>query len=120
MRELLLVGAGGFLGAVARYGVGVGMRPWTSTFPWHTLMINVVGCFLIGCLVPIVEHRTHWFLFLVPGVLGGFTTFSSFGHESIALAQGGRGVLAVLYVLASVLAGLGACWGARWMASGPK
>jgi len=120
MRELLLAGAGGFLGAAARYGLSVAMKPWTATFPWHTLAINLAGCFLIGLLMPVVGHRPFWFVFVVPGVLGGFTTFSAFGYETLTLAQGGKPVLAGIYVAASVLAGLGAVWAARFFVSLPK
>jgi CrcB protein len=120
MRELLLVGAGGFLGAAARYGLSVVMKPWTATFPWHTLATNVAGCLLIGLLMPMVGGRPLWLAFLVPGLLGGFTTFSAFGHEALTLAQGGRGVLAALYVLASVGAGLAAVWAGRLLTSAPR
>jgi fluoride exporter len=115
MREVLLVGAGGFLGATLRYGVSQAMAPWTGTFPWATLSINVLGCLLIGLLMPAVEQRPLWLVFVVPGVLGGFTTFSAFGHETWKLAEGGRAVLAGVYVAASVVAGLGAVWLGRLM-----
>jgi CrcB protein len=120
MRELLLAGAGGFLGAAARYGLSMAMKPWTAAFPWNTLAINVIGCFLIGLLSPLVGHRPAWFVFLIPGILGGFTTFSAFGYETLKLAEGGRGLLAVAYVAASVGLGLGAVWGARFLTSFPK
>ena len=120
MRELLLSTLGGGLGAAARYGVSLAMKPWTATFPWATLTINLLGCLLIGLLVPIVGNRPYWFVFVVPGLLGGFTTFSAFRHETLALAQGGKSVLAAIYVLASVGAGLGAVWVGRWLGSLPK
>jgi CrcB protein len=110
MKEFLLVGAGGFLGAISRYGVSVLMQRWTGSFPWATLSINVLGCLLIGFLMPMVEGRPPWLLFVIPGLLGGFTTFSAFGHETHKLAQGGTTSLAVLYVLASVGLGLAAVW----------
>lgn len=120
MRELLLATLGGGLGAAARYGVSLAMKPWTATFPWATLTINLLGCLLIGLLVPVVGNRPYWFVFIVPGILGGFTTFSAFGHETLALAQGGRALLAGIYVLASVGAGLLAVWGGRCLGSMPK
>jgi fluoride exporter len=113
MREFLLVGVGGFLGAVARYGVSLAMLRWSGTFPWATLSINVVGCFLIGLLMPVVEQRPLWLALVVPGVLGGFTTFSAFGHETWRIAAGGRAALAAVYVAASVVVGLLAVWGGR-------
>lgn len=114
MREFLLVGAGGFLGATLRYGVSLAMVRWTATFPWATLSINVLGCLLIGLVMPAVEQKPLWLVFLVPGVLGGFTTFSAFGHETWRLVQNGTPLLAVLYVAASLGAGLGAVWIGRW------
>ena len=115
MRDVLLVGAGGFLGASLRYAVSLGMLRWSGTFPWATLTINVVGCLLIGLAMPAVEGRPGWLLFLVPGILGGFTTFSAFGHESWKLVQNGTPVLAGVYVAASVTIGLGAVWLGRLM-----
>ena len=115
MREFLLVGAGGFVGAATRYGVSLAMQRWTGSFPWATLTINVVGCFLIGFLMPLVEHRPYWLALVVPGLLGGFTTFSAFGHETWRLADNGRGALGAVYVAASVGLGLAAVWGGRWL-----
>jgi len=120
MRELLLAGAGGFLGAAARYGLSMAMKPWTASFPWATLAINLLGCFLIGLLTPLVGQRPAWFVFVIPGILGGFTTFSAFGYETLKLAEAGRGLLAAVYVVASVGLGLAAVWGARFFASFPK
>jgi CrcB protein len=113
MREFLLVGVGGFLGAMARYGVSMAMSRWSGTFPWATLSINVAGCFLIGLLMPVVEQRPLWLALVVPGVLGGFTTFSAFGHETWRLADGGRAAFAAIYVAASLGLGLAAVWGGR-------
>lgn len=115
MREFLLVGMGGFLGAAARYGVSVAMQGLTLAFPWATLSINVLGCFLIGALMPHVEDRRLWLIFVVPGILGGFTTFSAFGHETMKLVQVGTPLLAALYVVASVGLGLGAVWTGRFL-----
>lgn len=115
MREFLLVGAGGFVGAAVRYGVSLAMLRWTGTFPWATLAINILGCFLIGLLMPVVEHRPLWLVLVVPGLLGGFTTFSAFGHETWRLAEGGKAALAAVYVAASVGIGLAAVWGGRAM-----
>src|SRR5256885_15540104 len=120
MRELLIAGTGGFLGAAARYGLSLAMQRWTALFPWHTLAINVAGCFLIGFLVPLVGARPLWFVFVIPGILGGFTTFSAFGFETMKLAQGGRPAWAGAYVLASVGIGLGAVWIGRILGSAPK
>src|SRR5882672_3091641 len=112
MREFLLVGTGGFIGASLRYGVSLAMAPWSQKFPVATLSINVLGCLLIGMVMPAVEGK-YWLLFLVPGILGGFTTFSAFGLETWKLVQGGTPLLAAAYVAASVLLGLGAVWAGR-------
>ena len=68
MREFLLVGVGGFVGAALRYGVSLGMARWTGSFPRATLSINVAGCFLIGLLMPVVEQRPLWLALVVPVV----------------------------------------------------
>ncbi len=113
MKEALLVGVGGFLGAVCRYGISTWMQRWTMTFPWATMSINILGCVLIGALMPLVEGRPGWLLFLIPGLLGGFTTFSAFGHETHKLVQVGTPGLAVAYVVASVGLGLLGVWTGR-------
>lgn len=116
MLKLALIAAGGALGSVLRYGVGVGLAKWTpgAAFPFGTLAVNLVGCFLIGLFnglflgrisIPL-EYRVG----LTAGVLGGFTTFSAFGWETVALAEGGQWRLAAVNVLVSVLAGLAAVW----------
>ncbi|HEV3026162.1 MAG TPA: CrcB family protein, partial [Planctomycetota bacterium] len=92
------------------------MLPWCGRFPWATLLINVLGCFLIGLLMPWVEGRPEWLVFVITGILGGFTTFSAFGHETHKLAQGTSPFLAAVYVLASVGLGLAAVWGGRGLA----
>ena len=106
--KLLLAGAGGFIGAASRYGLSL-----VIPSPWVTLGINVVGCLLIGFLHPLVKDREALLVFLIPGVLGGFTTFSAFGHETHELVRRGTPGLAALYVAASVGLGLGAVWLAR-------
>ena len=116
MTKLLLAGAGGFAGSIVRYGISLLMQKWTTSFPWATLLINVLGCFLIGGVLPAVEGKPYLLVFLVPGVLGGFTTFSAFGHETVRLAQGGTPVLAAAYVAASVGLGLSAVWLGRALA----
>lgn len=116
MTRLLLAGAGGFVGSVVRYGISLLMQKWTLSFPWATLLINVLGCFLIGAVMPSVESKPYWLAFVVPGLLGGFTTFSAFGHETQRLAQGGAPGLAAVYVASSVGLGLGAVWLGRGLA----
>lgn len=107
--KLLLAGLGGFVGAAARYGLS-----HLFASPWTTLGINVAGCLGIGLVWPAVKERELLLVFLVPGILGGFTTFSAFGHETHELVRQGTPGLAAVYVAASVLLGLGAVWVGRF------
>ncbi|HEY2943495.1 MAG TPA: fluoride efflux transporter CrcB [Vicinamibacteria bacterium] len=107
----LVVGAGGFLGASARYVLGGLVYRWLpATFPWATLVINVTGCFGIGFLAVMVEERMvlgpSARLFLMVGILGGYTTFSTFGYETIALLRESSFAAAALNVLGQVALGL--------------
>lgn len=111
MMNLLLVAVGGALGAVARYGVGVGAARWLGlTFPWGTLAVNVLGGFAMGWLAARVGPEQEALrLALGVGVLGGFTTFSAFSLETVRLMEHQPG-LAALYAAASVVLSVGACW----------
>lgn len=111
MMNLLLVAVGGALGAVARYGVGVGAARWLGlAFPWGTLAVNVLGGLAMGWLAARVGPEQETFrLALGVGVLGGFTTFSAFSLETVKLMEHQPG-LAALYVAASVVLSVGACW----------
>ena len=111
MMNLLLVAVGGALGAVARYGVGVGAARWLGLgFPWGTLAVNVVGGFAMGWLAARVGPEQEALrLALGVGVLGGFTTFSAFSLETVRLMEHQPG-LAALYAAASVVLSVGACW----------
>lgn len=108
---LAVIAAGGGIGAVLRYGVGLWV-PSHGDMPWPTLGINVIGCFAIGVLmVVITEIRTpHRLLrpFLGVGVLGGFTTFSTYAVEVRRLLESGRTVLALGYLGGTVVLALGA------------
>ncbi len=123
MREILLVGAGGFLGATLRYLLGgwvqrTAITARGMTFPLGTLAVNVLGCLLFGLLATLAADRlalgVEARLLLFTGVLGAFTTFSTFGYDAVALAQGERGgpdmFLALLYVGLHLALGLGAIW----------
>ena len=110
MRDLLLVGAGGFVGAILRYVVGLVLVPrMTTPFPVHTFLINVSGSLVLGVIMGAAETRglAPWVRpALAVGVLGAFTTFSTFGWETIALVERGETAMASAYVLASVALGL--------------
>ena len=112
----LLVFVGGGIGAAARYGLqGVVYRVASSTFPYGTLAVNVLGSFVIGFLMTFFEERfivnPSLRVFLTIGFLGGFTTFSSFSYETMALLRDGSYGLGFLNILTS----LGACLLATWL-----
>lgn len=111
----LVVGAGGFLGASARYlAGGLVYRYVEAQFPYATFLVNVSGCFGIGFLAVLAEERfaigPEARLFLMTGVLGGYTTFSTFGYETFTLARDGSYALAALNVVGQVALGLLAVW----------
>jgi CrcB protein len=113
MRGLLIVGAGGFLGAVARYGVGLLVaRFWASDFPLATLLINVSGSFALGFFATLAAERyaldPAWRLLVATGFLGAYTTFSTFEYETQRLTEAGAVWWAALNVVVSVAAGFGA------------
>lgn len=116
LRPVLLVGVGGFVGSVGRYLVGgwVHRALPLAVFPVGTLVVNVAGCLAIGLLAGLVEARQLFGpdlrVFLLIGVLGGFTTFSSFAYESLALARDAEMGRALLNVAAQVVLGLVAAW----------
>jgi len=114
--NLLLVGLGGFAGAVARYSLGGWILHHTleGKFPWSTFAVNVLGCLVMGILSGFIE-RLDWFapplrLLLLTGLLGGFTTFSAFGLETVYLLRRGEVWLAAAYALASVIVCVVALW----------
>lgn len=116
MINILLVGAGGFIGAVLRYTVSGYVQQATKSvgFPYGTLAVNVIGCFVIGFLAQLAESRgvfnSESRLFVFVGILGGFTTFSSFGNETLNLARDSQMISALANVGLSVMIGLFAVW----------
>ena len=111
--QLLLVLLGGGIGSAARYLTGVWITERLgAAFPWGTLVVNVVGSFLIGLIATLADERDRLGpdlrLFLVGGVLGGFTTFSAFSLETLRLLDGRQPLRAVLNVLGSVVLGFAA------------
>jgi CrcB protein len=118
----VLIAAGGALGAVARYVLSgwVQQASGSATFPIGTLAVNVLGCFVIGVLSQLAESRglltPRSRAFLVVGILGGFTTFSSFANESMNLLRADEGLAAALNVGGSVVLGLLAVWLGRSVA----
>jgi CrcB protein len=108
MSKLLLVCAGGALGSGARYLVGTwSAAAWGVGFPWGTLIVNLLGSFLIAVIAVLGLEAgavsPDLRLFLAVGVMGGFTTYSSFNHETLALAQRGEWGLVAAYVGATLV-----------------
>lgn len=117
LREVLLVALGGALGSTARFLSATAMTRLYPAFPFGTLLVNVLGCFLMGMLAGWTSDRTLRAALGV-GMLGGFTTFSAFGGDTLALAQGGSLRLAAINVIANVGLGLLAVWAGRAVVGG--
>lgn len=119
LRHTILVFIGGGIGSVCRYGISLAStRIWGASFPYGTLIVNLVGCFLIGVFFSLAEN-TKWFtptarIFLMTGMMGGLTTFSSYGLESMNLALGGDRYLSVYNILATNLGGLVCVFAGLW------
>ena len=122
MGKLFLAGIGGFVGSTLRYAVTGYVQQWTKSieFPYGTLAVNLIGCFAIGLLSQLAETRgvltaeARTLVFI--GVIGGFTTFSAFGNETINLWRDGENFLAFANIAAHLLLGLGAVWLSRVLA----
>jgi CrcB protein len=119
MRNLLIIGMGGFIGAILRYLVSGQVQKWSESvnFPYGTLAVNLLGCLLIGALTRLDEIRdvlTPDMRFLIfIGLLGAFTTYSTFSNEAINLINDRRFDLAFLYMGAHLVLGLGAVLAGR-------
>jgi len=121
MNAILLVASGGAIGSVARYLVGAGMaRAFGVAFPYGTLAVNIIGGFLMGLFIELLARRFQGSpelrLFIAIGILGGFTTFSSFSLDVVVLWQRGEFGIAFFYVLASVILSIGALFFGLWLA----
>ncbi len=112
LKDLFIVGAGGALGSISRFLIYF-IFP-KNTFPANTLIINITGSFIIGILYALSLKQNAItetsLLFLVTGICGGYTTFSTFSLENIQLLQSGKIIPAVLYTFISLAGGLIACW----------
>jgi fluoride exporter len=120
LSQILLVAAGGGLGAVARFSLNGWMtRSFGAAFPWHTLTANVVGSVLLGVLFALSGRfnlSQDLRLFFGTGLLGGFTTFSAFSLDVMQLIQRGAVLAAATYIMASLaLSLLGVYLGYRWL-----
>jgi len=125
MRNLFMIGLGGFLGAILRFSVSGIVQHWFRSFhfPYGTLVVNLVGCFLIGGLSHAAELRgllsaeARSFIFV--GLLGAFTTFSTFGNDTVSLFRDGEDILSALNVGLHVVLGLAAVWLGQTLVSLP-
>lgn len=110
IRNLLLIGAGGFIGSVARYLVSkLNITVSLFAIPVGTLLVNIIGSFLIGLFIGISDKstllNTGWRMFLMVGLCGGFTTFSTFTGESLVLLHNGQYASLFVYTGLSLLLG---------------
>ena len=114
--NILLVGAGGCLGSMARYlAVASIGKKFSTAFPFGTLTVNLLGSLLLGCIMAILlkktgTHHEEWKLFLATGFCGGFTTFSAFAAENVNLFETRFPGSAMAYIIISVVGGLLAVW----------
>ena len=115
MMKYLMVGLGGFIGAIARFWLGGYIADRMGTkFPYGTFVINISGSFVIGLIITLLAERTHWnpnWRYLIPiGFVGAYTTFSTFEYETFRNIQDGQLLVAFLNVGLSVVAGFLAVW----------
>lgn len=110
VKNILLVGLGSFVGGVLRYLISLLLRPSMGGFPWGTFVVNIVGCLLIGALWGAMGRWPNFSsrisLLIGMGFCGGFTTFSTFSKESLALLQAGSYGLFAAYVFCSIAVGI--------------
>ncbi len=110
MKMILAVGLGSFLGGISRYLITLLIQnKFLSTFPYGTLFVNISGCFLIGVVYALSDKGNVspvWRLFLATGVMGGYTTFSSFSNETVSMLRDAEYLPAFSYVAFSILLGL--------------
>lgn len=109
MLNIIVVGLGGFLGAASRYALGLANNKLfpSATFPINTLVVNVIGSFVIGCMMEYFTKNgtmgSSLQLFIMVGILGGFTTFSSFSLETMNLFAGGKMTIAIYNIFLNVI-----------------
>ena len=116
MIRIFCVGLGGFLGAVLRYAISGLVQDWSKSidFPYGTLAVNIIGCLIIGLLSYVSESRglfsAEMRLFVFIGILGSFTTYSTFSNEAMTLLGDGKHLMALSYIGTHLFLGLGAVW----------
>lgn len=116
----LAIAIGGALGAMLRAYVAQRLAPESGQFPWATFSVNVGGCFLMGFLFILMTERQWlslaWQPFVLTGLLGALTTYSTFALETLTLSQSGRPTLAVIYAMSTLLGCLSAVAAGTWSA----
>lgn len=120
IKAILIVGAGGFVGSVARYlSQLLVSKNFPSSFPWPTFAVNIVGCFIIGIVYALSAKGNlispEIRLLLATGFCGGFTTFSSFAFDNVNLLQEGNFLYAFIYIAISVLLGILAAYAGAFL-----
>ncbi len=109
-KNFLLVGLGGALGSMLRYAISLLVT--VKQFPYSTFIVNIAGSFIIGAVLALSLKNelfsNNWKIFLATGICGGFTTFSAFAAENMALLQSGKYGIAFIYIMASLLLGIAA------------
>ncbi len=114
--KILLVGAGGFIGSIARYLTSFALdKRLNAVFPYGTMTVNLLGSFLLGLILAVAikktgNHMDEWKLFLGTGFCGGFTTFSAFAFENFNLFEQKLVGTAFLYIIISLIGGILAMW----------
>jgi len=115
--SLIMVGIGGFFGSMGRYAMVVWVKHLCKgdIFPWGTLVVNALGCLVLGYASGLVYHKnllsSHLQLLIMVGFLGGFTTFSTFGADTVNLFRTHHNTTGLLYVLAQLVLGVSLSWG---------
>ncbi|MDX9728654.1 MAG: fluoride efflux transporter CrcB [Bacteroidales bacterium] len=110
LKNLLIIGSGGFIGSIARYLVSqLNLSVNFHSIPVGTLAVNIIGCFVIGFLTGVADKSmiltAEWRLFLMVGICGGFTTFSAFANENLMLLHNGQVAAVLLYTAMSIFLG---------------
>lgn len=110
LKNFLLVGLGGAIGSMLRYAISLLVT--VKQFPYGTFIVNIAGSFIIGAVLALSLKNellsNNWKIFLATGICGGFTTFSAFAAENMALLQSGKYGIALVYIMASLLLGIAA------------
>lgn len=110
MKMLLIIGTGSFIGGTFRYLLSQFIQTkFLSTFPFGTLSVNIIGCFLIGLVFGLADRGNltqEWRLFLATGLIGGFTTFSAFSNETVSMLRDGQLWYSLAYIISSIVFGL--------------